>query len=185
MTPKTGQDPTTTVEALEAEIEELERQRAEALAQMRSAEKRFAELEERRFVLSPKTFSGDKKAVEELEQLEDEHDRLARSARVAKAALPEFDRMLADLKERREQTRRDVHMDRYGTLLDERETLSPRAEELVKELKETLDRRGDLYAAAGQELRKAGEGDQANAMLLNGPSATKSWLEERLWPWLR
>ncbi len=185
MTPKTEQDPTTTVETLEAEIAELERRRGQALAQIRRAERRFEELEARRSALAPRTFAGDEGAAEELRELEDEHDRLARSVRLARSAAPQFGRMIADLKERREQARRAVHMERYGALLDEREALTPRAAELAKELKEVLDRQGSLYADAGQELRKAGEGDQANTLLLNGPSATKSWLEERLWPWLR
>ncbi len=81
---------TTLMEELEAEIDELSRRRAEAGAQIRHAEERFEELEERRSALSPKTFSGDKEAAAELEQVEDEHDRIARSSRVARRACYEL-----------------------------------------------------------------------------------------------
>ena len=111
--------------------------------------------------------------------MEDEHDRLARSVRVAESALPGFDGMLEDLKGRRERARRAVHERRYGDLLAERDALTPRAEELAKELREVLERQASLYADAGQDLRQSGEHDRANAMHVNGMAATRGWLEQR------
>ena len=78
----------TKAEEIAQELETLKSQLRDARTQIARAEKRFAELEERRKTLAPKTFGGDEKAKVELEGLEDEHDEVSRATRVAEAAVP-------------------------------------------------------------------------------------------------
>ncbi len=88
------------VEEASAEIAELERRRDEALLSVRRAEKRFAEIADRRTALSVAAFTGDEKATLELEGLEDEHEVLARSSSIASDAIPQLEGMIADAKEK-------------------------------------------------------------------------------------
>ncbi len=175
---------TALVERLEAEIDELSRRRAEALAQIRSAEERFGELEERRAALSPKVFSGDEEARGELEDLEDEHDALARSVRVAKSAVPEFDKMIAEARKKRAEAARDVHRERYAELQRQSAALDPERDELGKRLAEVLAKQAGLHLGMVNEVRQSGDGDEANRMFVSG-NGTRSWIEDRFSRWLR
>ncbi len=78
------------IEEASAELAELEHRRNEALLTVRRAEKRFAEIANRRTELSVAAFSGNEKASLELEGLEDEHEVLARSSSIASDAIPEL-----------------------------------------------------------------------------------------------
>ena len=171
------------VDRLDAEIGELKGQRDQATAQLRSAERLFEELEERRGVLSPKTFAGDEEAVRELQEVEDEHDRIARSARVARSALPEFDRMLKEAKEKLEEAEKDVHSEKAAELLREGEALDAERDELGKRLFEVLRKQEDLYFGAHSEVRYY-DGDQANRMYVSG-DGVREWLEAKFERWLR
>lgn len=172
-----------TVETLEAEVDELTRRRAEALAQIQRAEVRFGELEERRTILSPKAFSGDKKASAELEELEDEHDRVQRSVRVARSAVPEFERMIAGARERLAKAREDVHRERYQALIAEGDALTPKIEELASELVQLLEKRGALYADASQELRYYDQ-DGANSVAMGVRPAVQDFVDRTFYQWL-
>ncbi len=174
---------TALVERLEAEIDELSRRRAEALAQIRSAEERFEALEERRAALSPKVFSGDAEAAAELERVEEEHDRLARSVRVARSAVPEFDRMLEDARKKRTEAARDVHRERYAELQRQSAALDPERDELARRLAEILDKQADLHLDMVNEVRQSGDGDEANRMFVSG-NGTRDWLELTFARWL-
>ncbi len=174
---------TALVERLEAEIDELSRRRAEALAQIRSAEERFGELEERRAALSPKVFSGDEEARGELEDLEDEHDALARSVRVAKSAVPEFDKMIAEARKKRAEAARDVHRERYAELQRQSSALDGERDELAGRLVEILDKQADLHLGMVNEVRQSGDGDEANRMFVSG-NGTRDWLELMFARWL-
>ncbi len=88
------------VEEAAGELAELERRRDEALLSVRRAEKRFAEMANRRTELSVAAFTGDEKATLELEGLEDEHEVLARSSSIASDAIPELERMVSEAKEK-------------------------------------------------------------------------------------
>ncbi len=183
MTTKTKQeDPQVVVDRLDAGIEELERQRAQAIAQMRRTERRFEELEKRRSVLSPKTFAGDKKATEELEALEDEHDELARSSRVAKAAIPEIDRMLEELREQRTQAQRDVHMHRESELAREADSLNEERDELAGRLYEILERQDEFHAKMIQAVSRYDQ-DRANGMVTS-EHPNRAWLRHTFSRWI-
>ncbi len=171
------------VERLEAEIDELSRRRGEALAQIRSAEERFGELEERRAALSPKVFSGHVEARGELEDLEDEHDALARSVRVAKSAVPEFDKMIAEARKKRAEAARDVHRERYAELQRQSSALDGERDELAGRLVEILDKQADLHLGMVNEVRQSGDGDEANRMFVSG-NGTRDWLELMFARWL-
>ncbi len=182
-TKQTVEDLEARVEELDEEVEELSRRRREALAQVQRAEVRFGELEERRAVLSPKTFSGDKEATAELEEVEDEHDQLARSVRVARSAVPEFERMIVETKTRASEAREDIYRQRYEALIAEGDALTPRIEELAKELNELLEKRSTLYHDASQKLRYY-NGDQANALSMGVRPAVQDFLDGVFYRWL-
>jgi cell division septum initiation protein DivIVA len=182
VTTKTEQDLAAKVEALEAEIDELARRRAEAVAQIRHAERRFEELEGRRSVLSPKTFAGDKEAVKELEEVEDEHDRIARSVRVARSAVPEFDRMLKEAKEKHAKAVRDVHREEADELYRQSAALNAERDELAKRLREVLDRQADLFHDRVQTVRRYDQ-DQANSAFISG-DGIDDWLTGAFSRWL-
>ncbi len=176
------QPPEPVVEGLEAEVGELRRRRAEAIAQIRSAEERFGELEERRTVLSPRTFSGDKEATAELEQVEDEHDRLARSMRVAKSAVPEFGRMLKEAEGRLAEARERVRREKADQLYRQHAALDAERDEVGKRLAELLNRQADLYHDRVQAVREY-DRDEANRMFVSG-NGTRDWLELTFARWL-
>lgn len=172
-----------TIATLEAEVDELTHRRGEALAQIQRAEVRFGELEKRRTILSPKAFSGDEEASAELEALEDEHDHVQRSVRVAQSAVPEFERMIAEAEERLRKAEVQVHRERYQALIAEGDALTPKIEELARELNELLDKRGALYSDASQELRYY-DGDAANAVAMGVRPAVQDFIDGAFYQWL-
>ena len=176
------QDAGNVVANLEAEVEELVRRRAEAVAQIHHAEERFEKLEARRAALSSRTFSGDEEAARELQDLEDEHDRTARSARVARSAVPEFDRMLTEARGRLREARVRAHRERYDELYRQSVALDPERDELAKRLAEVLDRQSDLHLDMVNAVRQY-DGDGANSMFVSG-NGTRDWLELAFARWL-
>ncbi len=180
---KTVQDPESLVEEIEEEIDELDRRRGEALTQIQRAEERFRELEERRVVLAPKIFSGDKKAGIELESLEDAHDQLSRSVRVARSAVPEFERMLEEAEARAKEGREEIHRERYKALIGEANDLTPEIEGLAKGLAVLLEKRDALYFDASQELRYY-DGDRANKLSQGLQLGTGDFLDGIFSQWL-
>ncbi len=166
-----------------AHLDRLQRRVDEATAQIQRAEVRFSELEERRAVLSPKTFSGDEEATAELEEVEDEHDQLARSVRVARSAVPEFEKMLAEARARAAEARTDIHRERYQALTAEGDALTPKIEELGRELNELLEKRAALYHDAAQELRYY-DGDGANALSMGVRPAVQDFIDGTFYRWL-
>ena len=172
------------VEALEGEIEELERRKGEAKAVIRRASRRFEELDEQRRRLSPKTFSGDSGARLELEVVEDEHEALNRSVRVANSAVPEFERMLGETKAKRRKAQEDVHRERYRILSEESGEILSERDELADRLQDLLERQSKLHSRMQQEMRQW-DGEQANRMAVEGMGAHRRWFEDRFGQWLR
>ncbi len=170
------------VERLEAEIDELSRRRGEAVAQIRHAEERFEELEERRSALSPKTFSGDKEAAAELEQVEDEHDRIARSSRVARSAVPEFDKMIAEARERLAEAREQVHREKANALYRQSAELDPKRDELARQLFEVLEEQARIDSDRMQEVRLFDQ-EEANRRAVAGDGVAE-WLRGAFARWL-
>ncbi|MDP9480483.1 MAG: hypothetical protein M3R38_33285 [Actinomycetota bacterium] len=173
---------TSLVERLEAEIDELSRRRGEALARIRSAEERFEALEERRAALSPKVFSGHVEARGELEDLEDEHDALARSVRVAKSAVPEFDKMIAEAKERLAEAREQVHREKADALYRQSAELDPKRDELARQLFEVLEEQARIDSDRMQEVRLFDQ-EEANRRAVAGDGVAE-WLRGAFARWL-
>jgi hypothetical protein len=71
-----------TTELIDAEIERLEEQREEALAQAEDSDRKLEEMDERRIALAPPAFHGDEAADRELLTLEQGAGRLSREARL-------------------------------------------------------------------------------------------------------
>jgi chromosome segregation ATPase len=180
---ETKQSPEARLEAIEKEEEELGRRRREALTRIRQAGVRFEELEERRAVLAPEAFSGDKKASAELEAVEDEHDRLVRSVSVARAALPEFERMLAEADKRSSEARADIHRARYQVHKSEAEALTPKLDELAEELHELIEKRHKLYRDAFEEMRFY-DSPGANGAVLRLGDMPADFLKAKFGRWL-
>jgi chromosome segregation ATPase len=180
------QSPEARLEAVDEEIDELGRRRAEALARISQAEARFEEIEERRAVLSPLTFSGDEQAEQastELEALEDERDQLGRSVSVARAARTEFERLLAEADKRSSEARKDIHRQHYRAHMVEAERLGSKMDELAAELCELIEKRNSLFHDASQELRFFDQ-DEANGMTVRGGSRGRDWLKAKFGRWL-
>ena len=183
MPTKAEQDAEKIAANLEAEIDELARRRGDAIAQIHHAEERFVQLEERRTVLSPKAFSGDKEATAELEQMEDEHDRIARSVRVARSAVPEFDRMTSETRERLAEARVRVHRERADELARQSEALDGERDQLAARLAEILEEQTRLDFERSHQVR-AFDGDEANRITMNSAPGTRAWLEGAFARWL-
>ncbi len=182
--PANTQSPEARVEAIEAEEAQLAGQLAEAQRSVRAAEQRLHAIDERTAAIASRSFSGDAEAQQEVEDIEEEAVRLTRSLKVARAAAEDFGRMLKEAKGRLREAELQVHQERVAELSRQRAALDPERDELAKRLFEVLDQQSRLHADAGQELRHAGRGDEANSMYVNG-DGTREWLESTFSQWLR
>src|ERR671916_1049180 len=102
----------TTLHGTLDEIEQLEVQHEEALAQLRETEHELDELNDRRIELAPAAFTGDKVADENLMILEGEAGKLSRGARLARNAAKELERRLEGARKRRAEERRRLARER-------------------------------------------------------------------------
>ncbi len=112
-----------------------------------------------------------------------ELDALARSVRVAKSAVPEFDKMIAEARERLAEAREQVHRERAAELSRQSTGLDAERDELAGRLVEILDKQADLYHDMVNEVRQSGDGDEANRMFVSG-NGTRDWLELVFARWL-
>jgi hypothetical protein len=144
------------VERIDAEIERLEGQREEALAQAESYELRLEGLNEPRIALAPPAFTGDKAADTELVALEEEAGRLSRKARLARNAASELGRLVKEAQARRTKEERRVHLGRHARLSEERYRLEVGLEEAMSELLEGLERLRKLDAEQHGAAQAAG-----------------------------
>ncbi len=120
----------TTVEGIFNEIEQLEVQHEETLAQLKDAEGKLEELNERRIELAPAAFTGDEVADKNLMILEGEASRLSRGVRLARRAAKEFERLIEEAKKRRTEERQRLARERFEELAAERYQLGVKAEEI-------------------------------------------------------
>ncbi len=144
------------VERIDAEIERLEGQREEALAQAESYELRLEGLNEPRIALAPPAFTGDKAADTELVALEEEAGRLTRKARLARNFASELGRLVEEAEARRAKEERRVHLGRHARLSEERYRLEVGLEGAMSELLEGLERLRKLDAEQHGAARAAG-----------------------------
>ncbi len=167
----------TTVEGTFDEIERLEVQHEEALAQLREAERELEELNERRIELAPAAFTGDKVADKNLMVLESEASRLSRGARLARNATKEFERRLEAARKRRTEERRRLARERFEELAVERYELGVEAEEVMSTLLEALER----YEPIHSEQVACAQGFDDDSPTRNPPRALiRAWLVSRL-----
>jgi predicted nucleic acid-binding Zn-ribbon protein len=185
MTETTTTSPTieeleTQAEEITQEIETLESQLRDARTQIARAQARFAELNEERTRLAPKTFGGDSKARLALEA---QHDETARDMRVAEAAEPELARMATEAKERLRQANRAVLEAERSALAKEMSALDPERDALADQLAEVLGRQSALYGAMTDKVREYDQ-DQANAMTLRHGAVPRNYLRRKFRRWL-
>ena len=145
-----------TAELIDAEIECLEAQRNEALAQAEDSERKLEGMNERRIALAPPAFTGDEAADRELVALEKEADQLSRKARLARNTAFELGRLVEDAKARRAKEERRVHLGRHVGLSEERYRLEVELEESMSGLLEGLGRLRKLDADQHREAQAAG-----------------------------
>jgi hypothetical protein len=164
-----------TAEQIDAEIERLERQRDEALAQAEGSDQKLEEMNERRIVLAPPAFTGDEAADRELLILEQGAGRLAREARLARNTASELGRLIEDAKARLAKEERRVHFGRHVGLSEERYRLEVGLEEAMSRILEGLERLRKLDGDQHREARAAGLGMEDRYR-----SLVAGWLSSRL-----
>jgi len=127
-------EPIDTVEQLNGEIRSLERQRDEALAQVRDAERQLEDLNERRIDLALSAFTGDEVADKNLMILEEEASKLSRTVHLAKNAANRFDKAIGATKEELAEEERRLARERYRELEREQRALLTRVEARMADL---------------------------------------------------
>ncbi len=162
-------------EQIDAEIERLEGQREEALAQAEDSERKLEGLDEPRIALAPSAFTGDEAADRELVALEEEAGRLSRKARLARNTASELGRLVQEAEARRAKEERRVHLGRHAWLSEERYRLEVALEGAMSEVLEGLERLRKLDADQHGAAQAAGLSmEQRYRPLVAG------WLSSRL-----
>ncbi|HLL56411.1 MAG TPA: hypothetical protein VK359_00650 [Rubrobacteraceae bacterium] len=159
----------------EAEIERLEGQRDEALAQAEEADRKLEKMDERRIALAPPAFTGDEAADRELLTLEQEAGRLSREARLARNTASKLGQLVEGAKARRAKEERRVHLGRHVVLSEERYRLEVELEEAMTGVLEGLERLRKLDIDQHEEARAAGLVMESRYRLL-----VAGWLSSRL-----
>jgi hypothetical protein len=164
-----------TAELMEAEIERLERQRNEALAEAEEADRKLEEMDERRIALAPPAFTGDQAADRELLTLEQGAGRLSQNARLARNNASELGQLVEEAKARQAKQERRIHLGRHVGLSEERYRLEVKLEETMGRVLEGLERLRKLDADQHEEARAGGLG-----MEYRYRSIVAGWLSSRL-----
>ncbi len=165
-------------EEIAAEVQTFEQQLRDARAQIARAQARFAQLDQERKRLAPKTFGGDSKARVELEALEDEHDEIARATRVARAAEPELAKMLADARERLSAVNVEIRKARAREINYELKEIEQRRDEAATALEEVLKEHSEA-AARYEAAVRAYDGDTANQLAVGFSRGHIPWVKKR------
>jgi hypothetical protein len=160
---------------IDAEIERLEGQRDEALAQAEEADRKLEKMDERRITLAPPAFTGDEAADRELLTLEQGAGRLSREARLARNTASELGQLVEEAKARRAKEERRVHLGRHVLLSEERYRLEVELEEAMTGVLEGLERLRKLDTDQHEQARAAGLGMESRYRLL-----VAGWLSSRL-----
>ena len=164
-----------TTELIDAEIERLEGQREEALAQAEDSDRKLEEMDERRISLAPPAFTGDEAADRELLTLEQGAGRLSREARLARHTASKLGQLVEEAKARRAKEERRVHLGRHVGLSEERYRLEIELEEAMGRVLEGLERLRQLDADQHREAQAAGL-----AMEYRYRRLVACWLSSRL-----
>jgi hypothetical protein len=164
-----------TTELIDAEIERLEEQREEALAQAEDSDRKLEEMDERRIALALPAFTGDEAADRELLTLEQGAGRLSRKARLARNTASKLGQLVEEAKARRAKEERRVHLGRHVGLSEERYRLEVELEEAMTGVLEGLERLRKLDADQHEEAQAAGLGMEGRYH-----SLVAGWLSSRL-----
>ncbi|HZB83276.1 MAG TPA: hypothetical protein VE288_10605 [Rubrobacteraceae bacterium] len=171
----------TTVEGIFNEIEQLRMQHEEALAQLKDAEGKLEELNERRIELAPAAFTGDEVADKNLMILEGEASKLSRGVRLARHAAKEFERLIEEAKKRRAEERQRLARERFEELAAERYQLGVKAEETMSTLLAVLE----CYKPVHAEQVACARGFGDDSPVTNVPNTLiQNWLISRLGEYL-
>jgi hypothetical protein len=170
-----GQKATSAVEEIDAEIERLEEQRNQALAQAEDRERELEEMNERRIVLAPPAFTGDEAADRELLVLEEGASRLSQKARLARTTASELGRLVEEAEARRAKEERRAHLGRHVGLSEERYLLEVELEGAINRVLEGLERLKTLDSEQHREAQAAGL-----RMEYRYRSLVAGWLSSRL-----
>lgn len=170
-----GQKPMSTAEQIDTEIERLEEQRNEALAQAEDSERKLQEMNERRIALAPPAFTGDEAADRELMALEEKAGQLSRKARLARNTASELGRLLKEGEARHAKEERRVHLGRHVGLSEERYRVEVELEEAMSRVLEGLERLRKLDTDQHREAQAAGL-----SMEYSYRSLVAGWLSSRL-----
>jgi hypothetical protein len=169
------------VEGIPNAVKQLEVQHEEALAQLKDAEGKFEELNERRIELAPAAFTGDEVADKNLMILEDEASKLSRGARLARHAAKEFERLIEEAKKRRAEEHQRFARERFEELVTERYQLGLKAEEMMSTLLEVLE----CYKPIHSEQVACARGFEDDIPVTNTPrTLIQNWLISRLGEYL-
>jgi hypothetical protein len=167
----------TTVEGTSNEIERLKVRHEEALVQLKGAERKLEEMNERRIELAPSAFTGDEVADRNLMVLEGGVGKLSRGVRLARNAAKEFERLLGEAQKRRAEERQRLARERFEELAVERYELGVEAEEAMSTLLETLECYKPIHSEQVACARGFGEDRPAT----NPPrTLIQKWLVSRL-----
>jgi hypothetical protein len=123
---------------LNQELRRLERQRDEALTQVRDAERQLEDLNESRIELAIPAFRGDEVADKNLMILEEEANKLSRKIQFAKNAASQFDKTIGATREDLAEEKRQLARERYRELERERSALLRRIDARMADLAEAF-----------------------------------------------
>jgi hypothetical protein len=169
------------IEGIPNEIEQLEVQHEEALSQLRDAEDKLEELDERRIELAPAAFTGDEVADKNLMILEGEASKLSRGVRLARHVAKEFERLIEEAKKRRAEDRQRFARERFEELVAERYQLGLEAEQMMSTLLEVLE----CYKSIHSEQVACARGFGDDRPVTNTPhTLIQNWLISRLGEYL-
>ena len=163
----------------DTEIECLEEQRNQALAQAEDCERELEEMNERRIALAPPAFTGDEAADKELSALEEGAGQLSQKARLARTADFELGRLIEEAQARLIKEERRAHLGRHVGLSEERYLLEVELEEAMSRVLEGLERLKKLDSDQHREAQAAGL-----RMEYRYRSLVTGWLSSRLGEYL-
>lgn len=163
------------IEQIDVEIQRLEGQRNEALAQAEDFDLKLEEMNESRITLGPPAFTGDEAADRRLMALEEQAGRLSLKARLARNTASELGWLIEEAEARRAKEERCIHLGRHVGLSEERYQLEVELDEAMSRVLEGLERLKKLDGDQHREGQAAGLGmDYRYHSLVTG------WLSSRL-----
>jgi hypothetical protein len=154
------------VEAIEADLSELEARRRAALETAEEASGEIGRIEARLEEIALDLQAEEPDAVVEGEGLEDEHAKHSRRLRISHAAATQAERKLAELEREREDAERRVHRERFEELGRTRAELEAQIEMSMTTLVEGLAQLEDHDRRKHVEEYGAGLGERYQTLVV-------------------